>query len=179
MKGRSDYITSATPYGGEVVIQDHSTATGMYIMLDHFTVEHANQTCIKAQDAEPYAVVQYSVILDCGQPNNGLDHDIYMTGLHDKVLNNSVSGSSGYGIHFWGPSTTYADIEGNTVSNAAEAGIIVQGSRAIISGNTVQNNAWGISAYGWDTFTHNVFRANTRQQWWYQRVRHSLQHHDP
>lgn len=161
MKNRWDYQQATQPYGGEVILQDHSTATGTDIVLSNLVVAHANQTCVKTQDQESYVTVTNSTLYDCGQPGNGLDHGVYMTGPNSSVLNSVVNGSTGYGIHFWGSLTTNATVEGNNVQNARSAGILVQGDGAVISGNWIQHNAWGISGYASATITGNAFIGNS------------------
>lgn len=164
MKGRSDWNPTVQPNWGEVAMQDHKIGkdgkptTGMGVIFDHLLIEHANNTCVKMEDGEQEVTVQYSTISDCGQPNNTLDHSIYLTGPQNTITGNTISGSPGYGICAYGQYLYGESITNNDVSGAFYGGILDDGNAAKIDGNYLHGNTTGIYAATNATITRNILQ---------------------
>ncbi len=151
-KAQPGYVSADQPYGGEVEVENHDpNQPGYGLVLSNLTVEHANNSCIKIQDSEPDVTIAGNTVLDCGRPGETLDHGIYVSGPGALIQGNTVSGSSGYGIHAHGP-VAGAQIIGNTVTGAYYAGIIDDNPPSTISDNVVyRNGADGIVVSRQDT----------------------------
>jgi len=139
-KAQPGYVSADQPYGGEVEVENHDpNQPGYGLVLSNLTVEHANNSCIKIQDSEPDVTITDNMLTDCGRPGETLDHGIYVSGPGALIQGNTVSGSSGYGIHAHGP-VAGAQIIGNTVTGAYYAGIIDDNPPSTISDNVVYRN---------------------------------------
>jgi hypothetical protein len=167
MKGRSDYNPAdTTTLYGEVNV---SGTGGAGIVLRNLSISHSNFTCVKQEDDESFETIANNTIADCGSPGNTLEHGIYLSGGHNIVVNNTVTGTSGYGIHSYQTSGVAVDNEtivGNTVSGACSgscADIYMYEGPSTISGNVVSGAYIGIEAWasgGVVTIRQNVVKGN-------------------
>jgi parallel beta-helix repeat protein len=168
-KQQSDYNSAYAPYGGEVLMQASS-----HITLSNMSVSGANNTCIKDEDGEPNIAIEGSTVSNCGNPYNETvtegtstltnvptqDHDIYLPGPNALVEGNTLSGSTGFGIHLYGSNASGDQVLGNTVSGAYYAGVIAEAwsvsPNATIEDNTFSNNGACAWLYNGDLFALNT-----------------------
>src|SRR5262249_23319403 len=148
---------------GEMEIENHGSgspcALGAGVTVRNVTIAHANNTCLKQQDAEPNEAFIANTFVDCGAPGNTLDHALYVTGPGAFIQGNVVDGSSGFGIHVYGTSAGGAVISGNTVSHAAISGILDRAGTMTIMGNTSSYNGeagFDIGGQGPNFLTGNI-----------------------
>jgi hypothetical protein len=166
-KGQPGYASSDAPYGGEVEIENHDSgspcALGAGVTVRDFSIAHANNTCLKQEDAEPNDAFIDNTLTDCGAPGATLDHGIYASGPGALIQGNVVEGSSGFGIHVYGTNVGGATIMDNTVSNAALSGILDRGGTMTVTGNTTgYNGEYGfeIAGPGPNLFADNVMEGS-------------------
>jgi len=162
MKGRPDYILKAQPWGGEVGLFSYGGLYGNGVIMQHLTVEHANNTCIKVEDGEPNVTIRNNILVDCGMPGTWFDHGIYASGPHLVVVNNRIQGSTGWGIHIYGHNSPGVRIKNNIVTGAKYAGILSIAWKGSITGNFVYGNGGGLDIRGSkNLIAHNIIAGNS------------------
>lgn len=164
-KQQAGYKSAIQPYGGEIEIENHDVgslcALGAGITLQQLTVAHANNSCIKTQDSEPYFAVLTSTVYNCGQPGSGfLDHGIYVSGDHNLIQANVAYSETAFGIQAHGPVTATRILSNTAYQNLS--GIEDDGEGITLQGNTVYSNTInGLQASGTDQYiAQNVVYAN-------------------
>ncbi|HEX8919744.1 MAG TPA: right-handed parallel beta-helix repeat-containing protein, partial [Chloroflexota bacterium] len=160
MQGRLDAELNAAPGGptGAEVIND--TGGGPWntdVTFDRLTVRNSTSGCIKAAG---HAVVTHSIVTNCGMTGDTLAHGIYCAGGQSTIRDNTVEGTSGYGIHCYGTSSVNDIIANNDVSGAFYAGILDDQTGAIIRCNLIHDNGWGMTIAPQSVVKDNVFYHN-------------------
>lgn len=96
-----------------------------------------------------------------------LDHNVYIEGSHNAVLNSLLTGAkNGYGIQIY-PSSDHIVVAGNTITGNFRDGIVLGSggatttTDALIVNNIITNNRSAISTYwGGSVGTNNIARNN-------------------
>jgi Bacterial Ig domain/Right handed beta helix region len=168
MKGRSDWNPAVYAGGsdGAGEVQESGGPANSYLTLDHLTIEHSTDNCIKAGG---FATVTNNTIVDCGTYPSIHGHGIYISEPNETVTNNSIDGSAGEGIQAYdtGDATNNEVIKNNIITKVINVGILAWGgSNDTISGNFVYDNGRGIDLNGegpqsGQTVTDNIIAQNT------------------
>jgi hypothetical protein len=155
MKGRRDYNPhDTTSLFGELDISDYVTSAGGGIVVQGVTVLHSNFTCIKQEDDEQYETFLRNRVRDCGAPGDTLEHGIYLSGGHNRLLYNTIEKVTGFGIHCYQTSNVtvdYETIRWNFVRGAGNTGILAAGEHERVKNNVVVNSPFGIQVWGGDS----------------------------
>lgn len=160
MKARPDYIQKAQPWGGEVGLFSYGSVLPHAVVIENFTVEHANNTCIKTQDGEPQVTIRNNTLIDCGISTNWFDHGIYASGPKLVIEGNHINGSTGWGVIVYGHNSPKARIENNVVTGARYWGILSIGWDGIIRNNYVHGNGGGLDIRGSKNLIANNIVSN-------------------